>query len=76
MRRVIVRLLTNGGFPIVDGFITAFDSIGRVTLASYALPLVEACGMASALRSAILPAGLKYIDTQRHEASVRAGGVF
>lgn len=30
-----------GTFPIVDGVVTAFDSIGKVTLASYTLPWVE-----------------------------------
>jgi len=37
-------VLTNGNFPIVDGFVTSFDSIEKVTLAKYGLAsLVSAC---------------------------------
>jgi len=39
-------VLTNGGFPVVDGIITSFDSIGKVTLAKYGLaPLLKTCKM-------------------------------
>ena len=31
-------VLTNGGFPVVDGVVTSFDRIEYVALASYALP--------------------------------------
>jgi len=37
-------VLTNGGFPVVDGFVTSFDSIDKVTLAKHGLTsLVAAC---------------------------------
>lgn len=37
-------VLTNGGFPIVDGLVTSFDSIDKVTLAKHGLaPLLNAC---------------------------------
>jgi archaellum component FlaG (FlaF/FlaG flagellin family) len=37
-------VLTNGGFPVVDGFVTSFDSIDKVTLAKHGLaPLLKAC---------------------------------
>ena len=37
-------VLLNGGFPVVDGLVTSFDSIEKVTLAKYALaPLLGAC---------------------------------
>ena len=37
-------VLTNGGFPVVDGLVTSFDSIEKVTLAKHGLaPLLKAC---------------------------------
>jgi hypothetical protein len=37
-------VLTNGGFPVVDGVVTSFDSIDKVTLAKHGLaPLLAAC---------------------------------
>ena len=37
-------VLTNGGFPIVDGIVTAFDNIEKVTLAKHGLaPLLKMC---------------------------------
>jgi hypothetical protein len=37
-------VLINGGFPIVDGFVTSFDSIEKVTLARNGLSsLIHAC---------------------------------
>ena len=37
-------VLTHGGFPVVDGLVTSFDSIEKVTLAKYGLePLLTAC---------------------------------
>jgi len=39
-------VLTNGNFPVVDGFVTSFDSIDKVTLAKHGLAsLVTACKM-------------------------------
>lgn len=35
-------VLRCGGYPIVDRFVTSFDSEGRVRLAAYALPLADA----------------------------------
>jgi len=37
-------VLVNGGFPVVDGLVTSFDSIDKVTLAKHGLaPLLTAC---------------------------------
>lgn len=37
-------VLTNGNFPVVDGIVTSFDSIDKVTLAKHGLAsLVSAC---------------------------------
>jgi len=37
-------VLAHGSFPVVNGVVTSFDSIGKVTLASYGLaPLLQAC---------------------------------
>jgi hypothetical protein len=37
-------VLTNGGFPVVDGIVTSFDSIEKVTLAKHVLaPILKAC---------------------------------
>ena len=36
--------MTNGGFPIINGFVTSFDNIDGVTLASYGLNyLISGC---------------------------------
>mmetsp|Transcript_37774 Transcript_37774/g.75633 ORF Transcript_37774/g.75633 Transcript_37774/m.75633 type:complete len:360 (-) Transcript_37774:352-1431(-) len=51
-------VLTNGGFPIVDDFITSFDSFSKVTLATYGLPYLttacEAIGACELLRRTIM----------------------
>lgn len=37
-------VMTHGGFPVVDGLVTSFDSIEKVTLAKHGLaPLLTAC---------------------------------
>lgn len=50
-------VLTAGSFPIVDGIVTSFDTMAKVTLAAYGLPtLVKACkltGTCDLLRNAI-----------------------
>jgi len=51
-------VLTAGGFPLVDGLVTSFDSIEKVTLAKYGLQhLIAACkatGSCAAMRDAFL----------------------
>ena len=51
-------VLTHGGFPVVDGVVTAFDSIEKVTLAKHGLaPLLAACkatGTCDKFKSAFL----------------------
>ena len=37
-------VMTNGHFPLVDGIVTAFDSINMVTVAGYGIPILEATG--------------------------------
>ena len=54
-------VLTSGGFPIIDGIITAFDSLSGVTLAYYGLSILEATGLSRLLRRVYFPAR-KYID--------------
>lgn len=50
-------VITAGHFPVIDGVVTAFDAIGKVTLASYGLPLLEAActatGTCALVRSAL-----------------------
>ena len=47
-------VLVNGGFPVVDGFVTAFDSLGKMRLARHGLWLLEATGATHALRHLVL----------------------
>lgn len=47
-------VLTSGSLPIVDGFVTSFDSALKIALASYGLPLLEAAGMTGFFRRAFL----------------------
>jgi len=51
-------VLTNGGFPIVNGFVTAFDSITKVTMARFALTyltsICEALNQCDRLRLALV----------------------
>jgi hypothetical protein len=42
-------VMVRGGLPIVDGVVTSFDSMRRVRLASYGLPLLEASGATALL---------------------------
>jgi hypothetical protein len=53
-----------GTHPIVDGFVTAFDSAINVRLASYAVPLLEATGTTDLFRRAFLAKNSehKYIE--------------
>ena len=37
-------VMTNGHFPLVDGVVTAFESIHMVTAAGYFLPMLEMTG--------------------------------
>ena len=50
-------VLAAGGFPIIDGFVTSFDDLRSVTLASYGLPHVlracKAMGTCPAVQRAI-----------------------
>jgi len=58
-------VLTNGGFPVVDGVVTAFDTIEKVTLAKYGLaPLLQACkavGGCDAFRRTFMGEDREYI---------------
>ena len=51
-------VLAHGSFPVVNGVVTSFDAIGKVTLASYGLaPLLRVCkatGTCGMLRYALL----------------------
>ena len=58
-------VLTSGSFPIVDGVVTSFDSIEKVTLAKYGLaPLLAACkptGTCESFREMFLGADRQYV---------------
>ena len=58
-------VLTSGSFPIVDGVVTSFDSIGKVRLAKHGLaPLLKACkatASCESLRELFLSAEDRYI---------------
>ena len=60
-------VLTNGGFPIIDGIVTAFDSIEKVTLAKHGLaPLLAACkatGTCDDFKSMFLHEVLEYVKS-------------
>jgi hypothetical protein len=59
-------VLTHGGFPVVDGVVTSFDSLRGVrvaaTLAPYLEPLAKATGLADVARRLFFGRGLTYID--------------
>ena len=59
-------VLTNGGFPIVDGIVTAFDSIETVSLARVGLaPLIAACkssGTCAKFRELFLASDRQYVE--------------
>jgi hypothetical protein len=54
-------VLAAGGFPIIDGFVTSFDDLRSVTLASYGLPHVlracKATGTCPAVQRAVAALG-------------------
>ena len=59
-------VLTHGNFPVVDGVVTAFDSIEKVTLAKHGLaPLLAACkatGTCDKFKSMFLHEALEYVQ--------------
>ena len=59
-------VLTSGSFPVVDGVVTSFDSIEKVTLAKYGLaPLLAACkatATCASLREMFLSADRTYVE--------------
>ena len=58
-------VLTSGSFPVVDGVVTSFDSIEKVTLAKYGLaPLLAACkatATCASFRQIFLGADRQYV---------------
>ena len=62
-------VLTHGGFPVVDGLITAFDSIDKVELAKFGLaPLLTACkmtGTCAKFRELFLAGDREYVEALR-----------
>jgi len=58
-------VLMNGGFPVVDGIVTSFDAIEKVTLARHGLaPLLQACkatGTCQTWRDLFLGEDKKYL---------------
>ena len=63
-------VMTHGSFPVVDGFVTSFDSIEGVTLAEHGLSYLElilkATGTASLARRVLSPsAGRAHSDAFR-----------
>ena len=59
-------VLTHGGFPVVDGLVTSFDSIDKVRLATYGLaPLLVACkasGTCDKFKEMFLADDRKYVE--------------
>ena len=62
-------VLTHGGFPIVDGVVTAFDSIEKVALAKHGLaPLLAACKATKTcdeFKEMFLAGDRKYVEALR-----------
>ena len=62
-------VLTHGGFPVVDGLVTSFDTIEKVTLAKHGrAPLLAACkGTATcgAFKELFLAGDRKYVEALR-----------
>ena len=62
-------VLTHGGFPVVDGMVTSFDSIDKVRLATYGLaPLLAACkasGTCDKFKEMFLAGDRKYVEALR-----------
>ena len=54
-------VMTHGNFPIVDGVVTAFDSIHMVTAAGYFLPMLEATGTIELFKRVAIHRERKYI---------------
>ena len=54
-------VMTHGSFPLVDGVVTAFDSIHMVTAAGYFLPMLETTGTIELFKSVALHRERKYI---------------
>ena len=65
-------VLTHGGFPVVDGLVTSFDSIEKVRLATFGLaPLLAACKATKScdkFKELFLAGDRKYVEA-------RPGGV-
>ena len=61
---------THGGFPIVNGVVTAFDSIEKVTLAKHGLaPLLKVCKATATcerFRKMFLHEALEYVAPAQH----------
>jgi hypothetical protein len=54
-------VMTNGHFPLVDGVVTAFDSIHMVTAAGYFLPMLETTGLVHLFKRAAFDSERKFI---------------
>ena len=54
-------VMTNGHFPLVDGIVTAFDSINMVTVASYGIPILEATGTIELFKRVAFDSPRKFI---------------
>ena len=62
-------VLTHGGFPVVDGLVTSFDSIEKVRLATFGLaPLLAACKATRScdkFKELFLAGDRKYVEALR-----------
>ena len=62
-------VLTHGGFPVVDGLVTSFDTIEKVNLAKYGLaPLLAACKATKTcdeFKEMFLAGDRKYVEALR-----------
>ena len=55
-------VMTNGHFPLIDGIVTAFDSIGTVTAAGYGIPILEATGTIELFKRVAFGSHRKFIQ--------------
>ena len=55
-------VMTNGHFPLIDGIVTAFDSIGTVTAAGYGIPILEATGTIELFKRVAFDSHRKFIQ--------------
>jgi len=54
-------VMTSGRFPLIDGIVTAFDTIGMVTAAGYGIPILEATSTIELFKRVAFDSNRKFI---------------